>query len=186
VCSFDTRCRFSSSNMVLISIAFSNGSERQSASTSIYIYIYNALSKLFEVRKVGTRHQGLQERPQIGQVILQRYSREEQPPKGTKHEQYVPSLRPKALDHVRLVQDHVVVPHLALEDVCVPARERVRGDAHVEVVLVVPSLSQLFPTLGAAVITQNLEAGEKLFGLHLPIQQHARRNDLCMRQITRS
>lgn len=76
-----------------------------------------------------------------------------------------------------LVQDHVV-PHLALENVCVPTRKCVRGDANVEVVLIVPSLSQFFPTLGAAVITQGLEAGEKLLELHLPVQQHARWNDL--------
>lgn len=76
-----------------------------------------------------------------------------------------------------LVEDHVV-PHLALENVCVPARESVRGNTHVEVVLVVPSLPQFLATFGRTMITQNPETREKLFKLHLPVEQHARRNNL--------
>ena len=78
---------------------------------------------------------------------------------------------------MRLVEDHVV-PHLALENVRISACERVRGDADVKVVLVVPSLAELFSTFGAPVVTEDLEAGEKLFEFHLPVEQDARRDNL--------
>lgn len=44
--------------------------------------------------------------------------------------------------------------------------------------LIVPSLAQLFPMFCGAMITEDFETWEKLLELHLPIQQHASRNNL--------
>lgn len=77
---------------------------------------------------------------------------------------------------MRLVKDHVVPP-LALEDVCVAAREGVRRDASVEVIFVVPPLPQLLPLLHVPVVAEHLESGEELLELHLPVEQHASRHD---------
>lgn len=71
-----------------------------------------------------------------------------------------------------LVEDHVV-PRLALKDVCITAGESIRGDADVEVRLVVPALSKLLPTLGGTVVSEDVEAGEKLLELHFPVEQDA-------------
>ena len=74
------------------------------------------------------------------------------------------------------VEDHVV-PSLALEDVRVARRERVRRDARVEVVLVVPPLAELLALLRVSVVAEHLEAGQELLELHLPVQEHARWDD---------
>ena len=77
---------------------------------------------------------------------------------------------------MRLVEDHVVPP-LALEDMCIARRERVRCDACVEVVLVVPSLAELLALLRVPVVAEHLEAGHELLELHFPVQEHARRDN---------
>lgn len=81
---------------------------------------------------------------------------------------------------MRLVQDHII-PRLALEHMRIPARERVRCYAHVEVVLVVPPLSQLLAPLGVPVVAQDFEARQELFELHLPVEQYASGHDDEMR-----
>ena len=95
-------------------------------------------------------------------------------------QQRVPPLTLEVLDHMRLIQDHVVPP-LALEHVGVAAGERVGRDAYVEMILVVPPLAQLFPLLRVPVVAEHLEAGKELLELHLPVQQYARRYDDEMR-----
>ena len=79
-------------------------------------------------------------------------------------------MRLEVLDHVRLVQDHVV-PRLSLENVCVAASKRVRRDTNVEVKLIVPALTQFLPPLGSAVVSEDLETGKEFFELHLPIHE---------------
>ncbi len=133
-------------------------------------------AKLLEVREVRARHQELQERPELREVVLQWGSRKQQAAERAEHEEGIPPLRLEVLDHVRLVKDHVVPP-LALEHMRVAARERVRRDARVEVVLVVPPLTQFLPLLRVPVVAEHLEPGQKLLKLHLPIQQHARGHD---------
>ena len=134
------------------------------------------LAELLQVRKVRARHQKLQQRPQLRQVVLERSARQQQPPERAEHQEGIPPLRLEVLDHVRLVKDHVV-PSLALEDVRVARCKRIRRDAGVEVVLVVPSLAELLALLRVPVVAEHLEAGHELLKLHLPIQEHARRDD---------
>ena len=81
---------------------------------------------------------------------------------------------------MRLIQNHVV-PWLSLEDVRVAAGKRVRRDADVEVELVVPTLTQLLPSLGRAVVSEDLEPGEKLFKFHFPVHENTSRHDDQMR-----
>ena len=63
----------------------------------------------------------------------------------------------------------------------VTARESVRRDARVEVVLVVPALSELLALLRVPVVAEHLEAGQELLELHFPVEEHARRDDDEMR-----
>lgn len=70
-----------------------------------------------------------------------------------------------------LVEDHVI-PRLPLEDVRVSTGQGIRGDTNVEVVFIVPALSQFLTTLGVAVIAENFETREKFLELHFPIQEH--------------
>lgn len=85
-------------------------------------------------------------------------------------------MRPEVLDHVCLIEDHVV-PRLALEYVRITAGEGIRGDADVEVGLIVPALSEFLPTLGGTVIGEDLEARKKLLELHFPVQENAGGHD---------
>ena len=89
-------------------------------------------------------------------------------------------MRLEVLNHVRLVQDHVV-PRFSLENVCVAARKRVRRDANVEVELIVPALTQLLPPLGSAVVSEDLETGEEFLEFHLPIHKDAGWHDYQVR-----
>ena len=63
----------------------------------------------------------------------------------------------------------------------VSAGEGVRRNANIEVVLIVPTLSQLFPSFCTAVVAKNLESWEKLLEFHLPIQQDTGGYDLYHR-----
>ena len=82
----------------------------------------------------------------------------------------------EVLDHMRLVEDHVV-PSLALEYMRVTTRERVRCNARVEMILVVPPLTEFLALLRVTVIAEHFEAGQELLKLHLPVKEHARRHD---------
>ena len=63
----------------------------------------------------------------------------------------------------------------------IAAGERVRRDADIEVELVVPALTQLFPSLRRAVVSEDLESWKKLLEFHLPVHQDASRYDDQMR-----
>ena len=63
----------------------------------------------------------------------------------------------------------------------IAAGERVRRDADIEVELVVPALTQLFPSLGRAVVSEDLESWKKLLEFHFPVHQNASRYDDQMR-----
>ena len=45
----------------------------------------------------------------------------------------------------------------------------IRGDANVEMVLVIPPLSQFLAAFSVAVVAQHLEARKEFLELHLPI-----------------
>ena len=77
---------------------------------------------------------------------------------------------------MRFVEDHVV-PRFAFENLCVPPCKTVRRDTDVELVPIIPTLSELLTTFRGPVVAQNLEAREELLELHLPVEQHASRHD---------
>jgi len=77
---------------------------------------------------------------------------------------------------MRLVQDHVV-PRLSLEDMRIAASKRVRRNADVEMELVVPALTQFLPSLGRAVVSEDLEPWKKFLEFHLPVHEDASRHD---------
>jgi len=81
---------------------------------------------------------------------------------------------------MRLIQDHIV-PRLSLEDMRIAAGKRVRRNADIEVELVVPALTQLLPSLGRAVVSEDLEPWKKFLEFHLPVHEHASRYDDQMR-----
>ena len=107
---------------------------------------------------------------------MERRTSQQKAPERTEHEERVPPLRLEVLDHMRLVKDHVV-PAFALEHMCVAASEGIGRDADIEMVFVVPALTELLALFGVAVIAEHLETGQELLELHLPVQQHARRHD---------
>ena len=59
----------------------------------------------------------------------------------------------------------------------IAASKRVRCDANVEVVLVVPALTQLLPSFGRAVISKDFESREKLLELHFPVHENTSRHN---------
>lgn len=71
---------------------------------------------------------------------------------------------------MRLVKNHVV-PGFALEDMRVATGERIGSNTDIEMVLVIPTLSQLFTALGRAMIAEDFEAWKELLKFHLPIEQ---------------
>lgn len=81
-------------------------------------------------------------------------------------------MRLEILDHVSFVKDHVI-PCLAFKDMGISTRQSVRGDADVEVVLIVPSLAKFLATFCTAMVAQNPKARQELFEFHLPIQENA-------------
>ena len=72
-----------------------------------------------------------------------------------------------------LVQDHVI-PLLPPQNRCILEGEGVRSDANVEVILVVPPLTELPPAFGVAIVAEDLETREELLKFHFPIQDDAR------------
>lgn len=84
---------------------------------------------------------------------------------------------------MRFVENHIV-PRLPLEYVRIAAGKRIRGDADVEVVLVVPALTKLLPTLRAAVIAHDFETWQELLELHDPVEKDACRDDLTQDKFT--
>ena len=54
----------------------------------------------------------------------------------------------------------------------IAASKRVRCDADIEVVLIIPALTQLFPSFGRAVVSKDLEPREKLLELHFPVHEN--------------
>ena len=77
---------------------------------------------------------------------------------------------------MRFVEDHVV-PRFAFENLCVPTCKTVRRDTDVELVPIIPTLSELLTTFRGPVVTQNLEAREELLELHFPVEKNARWDD---------
>ena len=59
----------------------------------------------------------------------------------------------------------------------IAASKRVGRDADIEVVLVVPALTQLFPSFGRAVVSQNLESWKKLLEFHFPVHENTGRHN---------
>lgn len=59
----------------------------------------------------------------------------------------------------------------------IAASKRVRRDADVEVELVVPALTQLFPSFGRAVVSKDLESGKKLLEFHFPVHENTSWHD---------
>ena len=81
---------------------------------------------------------------------------------------------------MRLVEDHVV-PRFAFENLCVPTCKTVRRDTDVELVPIIPTLSELLTTFRGPVVTQNLEAREELLELHFPVEKDTGRHNDEMR-----
>ena len=79
-----------------------------------------------------------------------------------------------------LIEDHIV-PLLAFEKILVAACKSVRRNTNVEVMFVVPSLTEFLSPLDVSMISENLESGKKFFELHFPVQQDTCRNDDQMR-----
>ncbi|SRR5216684_3729107 len=77
---------------------------------------------------------------------------------------------------MRLIQDHIV-PRLSLEDMRIAAGKRVRRNADVEMVLVVPTMTQLFSSFGRAVVSKDLESWQKLLEFHFPVHENAGRHN---------
>ena len=75
------------------------------------------------------------------------------------------------------VENHVV-PRLALEDMGIPASQRVRRDAHIEVMLIIPPLSKLLAPLRGPMVAKRDETWQELLEFHLPIQKHTGWNNL--------
>lgn len=61
-------------------------------------------------------------------------------------------MRSEVLDHVGLIQDHII-PRFPLENMRITAGEGIGGDADVEVIFIIPALSQLFSPLRRPMIT---------------------------------
>ncbi len=59
----------------------------------------------------------------------------------------------------------------------IAASKRVRCDANIEVELVVPALTQLFPPFGRAVVSKDLESREELLELHFPVHENTSRHN---------
>lgn len=76
-----------------------------------------------------------------------------------------------------LIQDHIV-PCFSFKDVGIPTCKRVGGDADVEMVFIVPTLTQLFSTFRIAMVTQSPKTRQEFLEFHLPVQQHTGRDDL--------
>mmetsp|Transcript_22241 Transcript_22241/g.51171 ORF Transcript_22241/g.51171 Transcript_22241/m.51171 type:complete len:256 (+) Transcript_22241:307-1074(+) len=126
------------------------------------------------------RHQEMQQRPQLHQIVLERRAREKQPPLRVEIEQRLPTLRAEVLDVVRLVK-HEVLPLLAPKSSLVLDDEFVRGDADMEGVRLRPSLSLELAILLGSQVGEYLERRRELLDLHLPIDHHRRRHDNQMR-----
>ncbi len=56
----------------------------------------------------------------------------------------------------------------------------VGGDANIEMIFVIPSLTKLLATFGRPVIAEDPETGEEFLELHLPVEKNACRNDLVI------
>lgn len=81
-------------------------------------------AELFQVGKVGTRHQELKQSPKFGEIVLKRRSGQQEPSVGSEHKENIPPLRFEVLDHMRLIKDHIV-PWLPFEDMGVSASQSV-------------------------------------------------------------
>ena len=60
---------------------------------------------------------------------------------------------------------------------CVTTGQRIGGDADVEMVFVVPTLSKFLATLRVSMVAKDLETWQKLLELHLPVQEDTGRHD---------
>lgn len=105
-----------------------------------------------------TGHEEVEQTPQLHQVVLQRRTREQQSFLSFEPQQGLPPLTPEVLDVVRLVQDHVN-PIFPSEDVLIGQHDLVRRDAHLEVMLGVPTDPFLLALLLVAVVCQDFDAG---------------------------
>lgn len=114
-------------------------------------------------------HEEVEQTPQLHQVVLQWCTRQEQAMLRFEAEESLPSLTAEIFDVVRLVENHVA-PVLAPEDVLVGEHDLIAGNAHLPMVFCVPAHALLLTLLLVAVVGQNLHAGQKLFELHLPVQ----------------
>ena len=85
-------------------------------------------------------HQEMHEGPQLHDIILQGGTSEQESPFGVEPEQGLPPLAFEVLDVLGLVQDHIV-PFLPPEGKVVLNYELVRGDAHMEGVVLAPAVS---------------------------------------------
>lgn len=64
---------------------------------------------------------------------------------------------------------------------CIAASESIRRNANVEVELIIPALAQLLPPLGRAIVSEDLETGEKFLEFHLPIHKDTGWHDYQVR-----
>src|SRR5277367_5836109 len=115
------------------------------------------IPKLLQIGKVGTRHEKLEQSPEFRQVVLKWCPSEQETAKRPKHEQDIPSLRLEVFDHMGFIEYHII-PSLSLEYVGIPAGQRIRSDAYVKAVSIVPALPKFLPSFRAPVIAQDLEA----------------------------
>lgn len=70
---------------------------------------------------------------------------------------------------MRLIQNHIM-PRLATEHVLICQYELIGCHTDVELILGIPAFSFLFSFFDASVVSKDLEAGQELFELHLPVQ----------------
>ena len=80
------------------------------------------------------------------------------------------------------IEDHII-PRLPLEDVGVTTSKCIRCDTDVEVMLVIPPLSQFLASFCRPVVAKRFESWQKFLEFHLPVQEYTRRNNLlkCLR-----
>ena len=127
------------------------------------------------VRLEHVRHEKVHQRPQLHHRVLQRRPRQEQAPPRLERQQRLPPQRLEVLDVVRLVQNQVL-PLLPPERLGVLQHNVVRRDANVERVVLGPPAPLCLPLLDRPVVRQDLEPGDKLFRLLLPVENDRRRD----------
>eukprot|EP01136_Pigoraptor_vietnamica_P043776 Opistho-1_new@19633 len=132
------------------------------------------------VRVKQTRHDKVQQRPQLGHAVLDWRAGEQQAIAAIEVEQRLPAGARAALDCLRLVEDHVL-PADALKILLVRDHQLIARDQDVEggvarvELFLVPVLAKYLALAYVAPVRQHLESRGELLKLLLPVVQRRRR-----------